>query len=46
VLLEAGRKADAKATFQQVLEVPNDPDWIPEDQDFKQKAAAKLKTIK
>jgi tetratricopeptide (TPR) repeat protein len=46
VLLEAGRQADAKATFQQVLDVPNDPDWIPEDQDFKRKAAAKLKTIK
>ena len=32
--------------FQQVLDVPDDPDWIPEDRDFKQKAAAKLKTVK
>jgi tetratricopeptide (TPR) repeat protein len=46
VLLEAGKKADAKAMFQQVLDVPDDPDWIPEDRDFKQKAAAKLKTIR
>jgi tetratricopeptide (TPR) repeat protein len=46
VLLEDGRKADAKAMFQQVLDVPDDPDWIPEDRDFKQKAAAKLKTVK
>ncbi|HEX7778509.1 MAG TPA: TRAP transporter TatT component family protein [Vicinamibacterales bacterium] len=46
VLLEAGKKADAKAMFQQVLDVPDDPDWIPEDRDFKQKAAAKLKTVK
>jgi tetratricopeptide (TPR) repeat protein len=46
VLLEDGRKADAKATFQQVLDVPDDPDWMPEDRDFKQKAAARLKTVK
>jgi len=46
VLLEQGRKADARATLQQVLDAPDDPDWIPEDRDFKQKAAAKLKTIK
>jgi hypothetical protein len=46
VLLEAGRNADAKAMFQQVLDVTADPDWGPEDRDFKQKAAAKLKTIK
>ena len=46
VLLEAGKKADAKAMFLQVLDVPDDPDWIPEDRDCKQKAAAKLKTVK
>ena len=46
VLLEDGRKADAKAMFQQVIDSPDDPDWGPEDRDFKVKAAAKLKTLK
>jgi tetratricopeptide (TPR) repeat protein len=46
VLLEDGRKTEAKTTFQQVLDAPDDPDWIPEDRDFKQKAAARLKSVK
>ena len=46
VLLEDGRKDDARAMFQQVLDVPAHPEWGPEDRDFKQKAAAKLKALK
>jgi tetratricopeptide (TPR) repeat protein len=46
VLLEDGRKSDAKAMFQQVLDSPDDLDWGPEDRDFKIKAAAKLKSVK
>lgn len=46
VLLEDGRKADAKGMFQQVIDSPDDPDWGPEDRDFKVKAAAKLKSVK
>jgi hypothetical protein len=46
VLLEAGKKADAKAMYQKVLDVTADPDWGPEDRDFKAKAAAKIQTIR
>jgi tetratricopeptide (TPR) repeat protein len=46
VLLEDGRKAEAKAMFQQVLDAPDDPNWGPEDRDFKVKAAARLKSVR
>jgi tetratricopeptide (TPR) repeat protein len=46
VLLEDGRKPDAKGMFQQVIDSPDDPDWGPEDRDFKLKAAARLKSIR
>lgn len=38
VLLDAGRKNDARAELQKVLDSPLDPDWMPEDREFKQKA--------
>jgi uncharacterized membrane protein len=41
-LMELGKKADAKTTLQQVLDAPLDPDWAPEDREFKQKAQALL----
>jgi tetratricopeptide (TPR) repeat protein len=44
-LLDMGRKADARAELQKVLEVPIDPDWGPEDREFKQKAKALLGKI-
>jgi tetratricopeptide (TPR) repeat protein len=46
VLLEDGRKPEARTMFQQVLDVTVHPDWEPEDRDFKKKAAERLKTIK
>jgi tetratricopeptide (TPR) repeat protein len=46
VLLERGRKADALAMLQQVLDAPLDPDWGPEDRSFKATAARRLKELK
>ena len=45
VLLERGKKAEALATFQQVLDSPLDPDWAPEDKSFKTDAAKRLKEL-
>jgi hypothetical protein len=42
VLFERGKRAEARAMLQRVLDAPLDPDWTPEDQDFKRKARAKL----
>ena len=38
-LIDLGRKDEARATLQKLLEVPLDPDWTPEDREFKQKGA-------
>ena len=46
VLIERGKKDDARKTLQQVLDAPLDPDWTPEDKDFKRKATERLKTFK
>jgi hypothetical protein len=40
--LDDGRTADARAELQQVLDAPLDPEWTPEDQEFKVKARALL----
>jgi cytochrome c-type biogenesis protein CcmH/NrfG len=37
-LLDMGRKADAKQALQKVLDAPLDPEWSPEDREWKQKA--------
>ena len=37
-LLDMGRKADARAALQKVLDAPIDAEWAPEDREFKQKA--------
>jgi tetratricopeptide (TPR) repeat protein len=37
-LLDEGRKDDARKALQQVLDAPLDPDWAPEDREFKEKA--------
>jgi hypothetical protein len=42
LLLDEGRKADARTELQKVLEAPLDPEWAPEDREFKQKAARLL----
>ena len=44
-LLDAGRKADARAELQRVLDAPGDPDWAPEDREWKDKARKLLATI-
>lgn len=42
VLLDDGRKEEGRAELQKVLDAPVDPDWAPEDHDFKEKARALL----
>jgi tetratricopeptide (TPR) repeat protein len=44
-LLDMGRKEDARAALQKVLDVPIDAEWAPEDREFKQKAKAMLGKI-
>ena len=41
-LEDMGRKADARAAFQHVLDAPFNPDWTPEDKNWKAQAKAKL----
>jgi tetratricopeptide (TPR) repeat protein len=38
LLMETGRKDEGRAEAQKVLDAPLDPDWTPEDQEFKVKA--------
>ena len=42
LLIQAGRKDEARAELHKVLDAPLDPEWGPEDRDFKQKARALL----
>jgi hypothetical protein len=42
LLLDQHREAEGRAELQKVLDAPLDPDWTPEDQEFKQKARARL----
>jgi hypothetical protein len=46
LLLDNKRKDDARAELQKVLDAPLDPEWTPEDQEFKTKAKRLLGTIK
>jgi hypothetical protein len=46
VVAERGRTEEARALLQQVLDAPLDPDWAPEDRDFKRQALEKLRTPK
>ncbi|HET7217628.1 MAG TPA: TRAP transporter TatT component family protein [Vicinamibacterales bacterium] len=41
-LADAGRKAEAKTELQKVVDLPLNPDWAPEDRDFKEKARRRL----
>jgi hypothetical protein len=45
-LLDMGRKTDARAELQTVLDAPLDPEWGPEDREFKDKAQRLLSTLK
>jgi tetratricopeptide (TPR) repeat protein len=44
--LDDGRKPEARAELQAVLDAPLTTEWAPEDQDFKDKAKRLLATIK
>jgi tetratricopeptide (TPR) repeat protein len=46
LLLDDGRKAEARAELQKVLDAPLSQDWAPEDREFKQKAQMLLGTLK
>jgi len=42
VLLDAGRTTEGRAELQRVLDAPLNPEWTPEDREFKEKARALL----
>jgi hypothetical protein len=42
LMLDEGRRADARGELQQVIDAPHDPEWDPEDQEFKAQARALL----
>jgi hypothetical protein len=46
VLLKDDRRSEARAELQAVLDAPLDPDWTPEDREFKAKARALLQSTK
>jgi tetratricopeptide (TPR) repeat protein len=46
VLIDRGKKDEARKTLQAVIDAPLDPDWGPEDRDFKRKAREKLDSLK
>jgi tetratricopeptide (TPR) repeat protein len=43
--LDDGRKDEARSELQKVIDAPIEPEWAPEDREFKQKAAALLKNV-
>jgi tetratricopeptide (TPR) repeat protein len=45
-LLEMDRKADAIAELQRVIDLPPDPDWEPEDKEFKAQGQRLLATLR
>jgi hypothetical protein len=45
VLLDMKRHDEARAELQAVLDAPLDPDWTPEDREWKTRASELLKTI-
>jgi tetratricopeptide (TPR) repeat protein len=45
-LIDMNRTADAKAELQRVLDAPLNPDWEPEDREFKDKARTLLAKLK
>ncbi len=45
-LIADGRKDEARAELQKVLDVPFDPAWAPEDREYKQKAQRLLATLR
>jgi tetratricopeptide (TPR) repeat protein len=46
LLIDQNRKTEARAELQKVIDAPLDPQWTPEDQDYKAKAKALLAKLK
>jgi tetratricopeptide (TPR) repeat protein len=46
VLLDDGRRDEARGELQKIIDAPIDPDWAPEDRDFKEKARSLLASLK
>jgi tetratricopeptide (TPR) repeat protein len=46
VLLDDGRKDEARGELQKIIDAPIDPEWAPEDRDFKEKARSLLTGLK
>jgi len=46
LLQDEGRKDEARAEFQKVIDAPANPAWAPEDAEFKDKARRKLESLK
>jgi hypothetical protein len=44
-LLDGGRRDEARAELQRVIDAPLDPDWAPEDREFKDKARNLLASL-
>ena len=45
-LIELGRKDEARATLQKLLDAPLNPDWAPEDREFKEKGKVLLARLR
>lgn len=45
-LIDSGKKADARAVLEQLLAAPVDPDWAPEDREFRRDARRLLDTVR
>ena len=45
LLIDDGRKDEARTLLQRVIDAPIDPEWAPEDQDFTVQAVARLKQL-
>jgi tetratricopeptide (TPR) repeat protein len=45
-LIELGKKEEARRALQKLLDAPVDPEWAPEDREFKNKGAALLTTLR
>jgi tetratricopeptide (TPR) repeat protein len=46
LLIDDGRKTEARAELQAVLDAPVDPEWAPEDREFKEKASAMIARVR
>jgi hypothetical protein len=46
LFIDDGRKAEVRLELQKILDAPLDPDWAPEDREFKEKALTLLASLK